>query len=147
MRFLKSCLICILLAGCGGSAAGPEEALRAWVAAAIAAAEDKDRRKLTSMISEHYADSRGNDRDAIDRTLRLYFLRQDKVVLVSKIDSISVSAETAADIDVTVGMAGTSNSALGLSADAYRFGLELVREGGDWLLIGARWGEIGGEMR
>lgn len=147
MRFLQSYLLCILLAGCGGSAVGPEEALRAWVATAVAAAEDKDRRKLLSMISAHYADGRGNDRDAIDRTLRIYFLRQDQLVLVSKIDRIDVSAGTAADIEMTLGMAGTNNSALGLSADAYRFGLELVQEGGDWILIGARWGELGGELR
>jgi hypothetical protein len=147
MRLFRSCLLCILLAGCGGSAVGPEEALRAWVATAVAAAEDKDRRKLLSMVSEHYADRRGNDREAIDRTLRVWFLRQDKVVLVSKIDKIDISADTAAEVEMTVGMAGTDDSALGLRADAYRFGLELVQNGGEWLLIGARWGELGEEMR
>jgi len=43
-------------------------------------------------------------------------------------------------------MAGQNDAVLGFSADAYRFQLELEREGDDWLLISARWGELGEEL-
>ena len=53
---------------------------------------------------------------------------------------------TAAELDLTVGMAGTSDGVLGFSADAYNFEMELVREDDEWILISARWGEVGGEI-
>jgi predicted small secreted protein len=54
-------LICAVLAGCGSSNGGPEDALRTWVSEAEVAAEERDRRGLLALISENYADSRGND--------------------------------------------------------------------------------------
>ena len=73
------------------------------------------------------------------------FLRQQKIVIVSKIDEIVINAGTAAEIDLTVGMAGTRGS-FGLDADAYRFNLELEYDGNRWLLIGALWGQLAGEL-
>jgi len=66
--------------------------------------------------------------------------------LLTKIEEIRLYGDSAAEIELTVGMAGQNDSVLGFSADAYRFELELEREGGDWLLISARWGELGEEL-
>jgi hypothetical protein len=82
MRILIVSLICAFLAGCGPEA-GPEEALRAWVDAAEAAAEEKDRRGLLALISENYADARGNDHEQIGNMLRYYFLRQKSVAFIT----------------------------------------------------------------
>lgn len=144
MRFLTSCLVCALLAGCNGPADEPETALRQWVAEARTAAQDKDRRGLLALISENYSDSRGNDYERIGRILALHFLRQQDIVIASKIDRIAVNAGTAAEITLTAGMVGTRKS-FGLDADAYRFDLELERDGDQWLLIGARWGRLAEE--
>ncbi len=146
MRSITVCMISGLLAACGGPTAGPEEALRQWVADAEAAAEDLDRRSLVAMVSENYADGRGNNRDAVNRILRLYFLRQKSVTLVMKIDNLTVFDETAAEILVTAAGVGTTNRALGINADAYQFSLELEKDDDEWLLIGARWGELGQEL-
>ena len=43
-------------------------------------------------------------------------------------------------------LAGTNDGVFGFSADAFRFQLELERDGDDWLLISARWGELGEEL-
>lgn len=142
MRSIITTMICAFLAACGAPSAGPEEALRKWVAEAQMAAEDLDRRSLIAMISENYADSRGNDRDAIDKLLRLYFLTQKSVVLLMKIDEVAVSGETAANILLTVAGVGTTTRNLGLNADAYQFSLELEK-GDEWMLIGASWAELG----
>lgn len=140
-------ILCAALCACSQSAHDPEAALREWLASAETAVEEKDRGDLMALISASYMDSRGNDRDQVNDVLRLYFLRQDSISLITGIDEVSLIGETAALMRLTVGMAGTSNRALGISADAYRFELELESHDDEWLLIGARWGELGSPLR
>lgn len=139
----------ILFAMLGGCAppTDAETALREWVARGEAAANREDRRELMDMISPAYADARGNSRDEIDRMLRLLFLRQDSVKVVTHIEAIELHGETAADMTLTTGMAGGDDSLLGFRAEAVRFAFELEHDGSDWLLTGARWGELGEELR
>jgi len=146
MRLINVSMICASLVACGAPASEPEEALRQWVADAEAAAEDRDRRGLVAMVSENYADGRGNNRDAVNNLLRLYFLRQKSVVLVMKIDELTVIDETAAQLLVTAAGVGTTTRALGVNADSYQFSLELEKSDDEWMLIGARWGEPGQEL-
>lgn len=146
MRFLTFSLLILLLSACGRSASSPEDALREWVARGEAAAEEKDRGDLLELISADYADSRGNDRDRIGDVLRLYFLRQESIALLTGIDEVTFFGDTAAQITLTVGMAGTNSGDWGFRADAYQFELELEKPDDEWMLIGARWGELGGEL-
>jgi len=148
---MKHQLIALLalghLAACGGPASQPEEAVRDWVRQGQSRVEGRDRRALVKMIAPDYSDARGNKRKDIENLFRLYFLQQHKVALLTRIDSIKVFDDSAAELVLDVGMAGTSDSVLGFSADAYRFEMELELEGDDWLLISARWGQIGEEPR
>ena len=140
-------LLASWLAACGEPPAPPEEAVRAWLGAAELEAEAKDRGALMDRISEAYADTRGNSRADLDRLFRLLFLRQASVSLLVDIESITVLGDSAAEIKLKAGMAGTNSSMLGFSADAYRFELDLHLEDEQWKLIGARWGELGGQLR
>ena len=79
--------------------------------------------------------------------MRVYFLRQHSIALLPKINEITLYDDTAASVDLTVGLAGTNDGVLGFSADAYRFELELEKDGDEWELISARWGELGGEIK
>ncbi len=147
---LTRLVLLLLLAsipGCGGDASDPELQVRAWLDAMHVAAEEKARRDIVANISPAYVDTRGNSRDDIDNLLRWYFLQQNKIALLNSVDDIRVIGETAAEVTLTVAMAGTNNSALGISADAYRFELELEHDGNDWQLISARWGELGEQVR
>lgn len=135
-----------LLGGCGGPEAGPEEQVRQWLSAVQQAAETKERGDLLDLISPSYVDSRGLDRVDIGDRLRVYFLRQQSIKLLTSIEEIRLYGDSAAEVDLTVGMAGKNDSVFGFSADAYRFQLELERDGDDWLLISARWGELGEEL-
>lgn len=143
-------LLATLLAACGPSTA-PEAAIRQWLADAQSAAEARDRGRLMDMVSPAYADARGNDRDDIDRMLRLMFLRSQSILVASKIDELTLIGDpaeaSAAAVSLTVGMAGSDSGILALSADAYRFELELERHDDGWELIGARWGEVGQALR
>ncbi len=145
-RLLALGLVCSGLVACGDPPTPPEEAVRAWVAQGQRAAEEKDRRALVKLISPAYADSRGNSRDEIENLFRLYFLRQHSIALLTKIEAVRVFDDSAAELELTVGMASTNDGVLGFSADAYRFEMELERDGDDWLLISGRWGEVGGEI-
>ncbi len=136
-------LMLLTLAACGGDGTSPEDQVRAWLASMEEAAEAKDRGEVMAGISTRYADGRGNSREEIDKLLRVYFLRSNTVTLLTSIDDITVIGDSAATVDLTVGMAGTNDSALGISADAYRFELELEAEGDDWELISARWAPMG----
>ena len=137
----------MLVVACGGATGGPEDALRAWVDEMELAAGDMDRSAMLDKISEGYADARGNSRKDIGDTLLIYFLRQQSVAFVSTIDEIKLSGDTAAEILVTVAMAGTNDGTFGLSADAYKFELELESVDSEWFLIGAKWGELGRDLR
>lgn len=135
------------LAACGEPASEPEAELRAWVATGIESAENKQRRDLMSLVSPAYADARGKEKSDIENMLRVYFLRQHSIALLPKINEITIYDDTAASVDLTVGLAGTNDGVLGFSADAYRFELELEKDGDEWELISARWGELGGEIK
>ncbi len=142
-RYGVASLAAVLLAACGGEGSTPEDEIRAWVDAVQEAAEAKDRREIVERISEAYVDGRGNSREDVENMLRVMFLRQGTIVLLPSIDSIEIIDGTVAEVAVTVGMAGTNQNVFGLSADAYRFELELERGNSDWKLISARWGELG----
>ncbi len=133
----------LALAACGPEASAPEQALRAWVDAMRTAAEERDAGTIMDNVSASYADRRGNDRDDIERMLRGAFLRYRQVALVARIDDIRVIAGTAAEIDMTVAMAGTKNTPIGFGADAYRVEMELELVGRDWRLLSARWASSG----
>ena len=137
----------LLLGACGGPDLGPEEQLRQWVSTAQTAAEAKERRAMMDLISPAYADGRDNDRDDVGNMLRVYFLRQHSIKLLLSIEEIRMFGDSAAEIDMAVGMAGTNDGTFGFSADAYNFQLELELDGDDWQLISARWGELGEELR
>ena len=140
-------IVAALAGACGGPETPAEEQIRDWVSRGVEAAEAKQRRAIVDMISPAYADARGNERDAIEGMLRYYFFRMNTVELITSIEDITVIGDSAAEVLVTVGMAGTHSGALGFSAEAYRFSLELEQAGGDWQLISARWGEVGKELR
>ena len=146
LRVVVALASVLIVASCGVAADDPEAELRAWVTAAEAEAEGRDRRALLARVAESYMDGRGNNRDGVDKLLRYYFLRQQSVILLSNIETIEVFGDTAAEVSLSVGMAGSSGG-LNLSADAWRFELELEKRDGDWLLIGARYGALGEELR
>ena len=146
MRTAILIVSCAILAACGGEAVDPEEELRQWVTTMELAAEEKDRSGMLDGISNNYADGRGNTRKDIGDRLLIVFLRQQPVAIVSTIDEISVIGGSAAKLNLTVAMAGTNSGVFGLSADAYKFALELEKEDDDWMLIGARWAELGQDL-
>jgi len=145
-------VVCVLgamsAAGCGAS--DPELAIRALLAEAEEAAEARDVGFFGDLLGTSYRDSRGNDRDEALRMIRGYFLANQRVEIVSRIDEIVLEGPQgdAARAVVHAGMAGRRSGAgliAGVDADLYRFELELVNDDGDWRIIGATWSRALGE--
>lgn len=147
IRYLAVCLTSVWLGACGGPVEGPEEALRSWVRQGEEFAEARDRGELVDMISPNYADARGNSRDDIENMFRMYFLRQQKVALVTRIEELEVYGGSAAKLVLSVGMAGKNDGTFGFSADAFEFEMEFEMDDDEWLLTSARWAELGDELR
>jgi hypothetical protein len=134
------------LAGCAAS--DPEAEIRAMLAAAEEAAEARDGGFFAELIGAGYRDARGNDRDEVVRTLRGYFLANQRVEIVSRVDEVIVEGGDAARATVHAGLVGQRAGAAllgGLDAELYRFDLELVNDDGEWRIIGASWRRALGE--
>ena len=133
-----ACALAVLATGC--AADDPEAEIRALLAAAEAAAEARDAGFFGDVLGESYRDARGNDREGMLRNLRGYFIANQRIEIVSRVDEIVIEGEGAARAVVHAGMLGRRTGAAlidGIDADLYRFELELVNEGGDWRVIGA----------
>lgn len=139
-------LLAICAAGCG---AGDSEAeIRRRLEAAEEAAEARAAGFFADLIGAAYRDSRGNDRDELLRAVRGYFISNQRIEIVSRVDEVVLEGSDAARAVVQAGMAGQRTGATllgGLDADLYRFELELVHERGDWRIIGAKWSRAQGD--
>jgi hypothetical protein len=135
-----------LVAGCASN--DPETEVRALLAALEQAAEERDAGLFADALGEGYRDTRGNDRDDALRALRGYFIANQRIDVVSRVDEIVLEGSDAARAVVHAGMVGRrAGTPLveGLDADLYRFELELVRDAGDWHIIGASFDRAFGE--
>jgi hypothetical protein len=143
---LAAALTAALVAGCGSS--DSEADIRALFAAAEAAAEARDAGFFGDVVGEGYRDSHGNDRAELLRTLRGYFIVNQRIEVVSRVDEIFLEGGDAARAVVHAGMLGQRSNAellAGVSADLYRFEIELVNDDGEWQIIGANWDRAVGE--
>jgi endonuclease YncB( thermonuclease family) len=141
---------CALAAGvvsaCG--AGDPDAEIRALLAAAEQAAESRDVGFFGDAIGAAYRDTRGHDRDELVRSIRGYFIANQRIELLSRVDEVVLEGEDAARAVVYAGMLGQRAGAAlvdGVEADFYRFELELVHEGGAWRIIGADYRRALGE--
>jgi hypothetical protein len=141
-----ACALAVLATGC--AADDPEAEVRALLAAAEAAAEGRDAGFFGDVLAESYRDARGNDREEMLRRLRGYFIANQRIEIVSRVDEIVIEGEDGARAVVHAGMLGRRTGAPlidGIDADLYRFELELVKAGGDWQVVGADFRRAAGD--
>jgi hypothetical protein len=136
----------VLATGCGAD--DPEAQIRALIADAETAAEARDVGFFSGVLADGYEDERGNDREAMLRALRGYFIANQRIEILSRIDEIVVESDGSARAVVHAGMVGRrANAAIidGIDADLYRFEITLVDDGGDWQVIRADFRRAVGE--
>ena len=134
------CSVLTVLAACG--AEDPNSELRELIERTEVAAEERDTGHFRGLVSDRYTDVRGNDRERLVDMIRGYFLTHQSLEVVTRIESIVPSGTDAAEVSLLAGLLGQRAGASllgGLDGQLYDIELELIREGGDWQIIGARW--------
>jgi hypothetical protein len=127
------------LAGCSDDAS-PEQQVRGVIDSMEVAAEARDVGDLMEHVSAAYRNADGLDRAETARYVRGYFVANQSIHLLTRIESLEFPAHDEARVKLQVGMAGGGGqSAAGLSADLYDFDVALVREDGQWKVSYADW--------
>lgn len=141
--FIAFALLFPLLVSCSTERNTPEAQVRALLARGEAAAEKKESAILRQMISEKYSDSQGQDKKTVESILRYYFLRNESIHLLTRIQQITIPKPGAAQAIVMVAMAGqpiaNPEELERLRADLHRFEITLARESGEWKVTRAEW--------
>lgn len=138
-------VVTIWITACG-TAELPEQQVRAALEAAETAVEARDVSAVLDLVSPDYTDSDGRKRDELGRFLRGYFIANQSIRLLTRIESLEFPAADVAEVAMQVGMVGReaeADSAWNLAADLYRIDLTLMRDGGDWLITHARGERLG----
>ena len=141
-RWLVLTLSALLGAAAGGCASDdPQAELRKLIAEAESAAEARDTGYFRDVISGSYADRRGQRRDDVINVIRGIFLTNATVEVISRIETIELAGTEAAKVKLQCALVGKREGAslLDVDGDLYNIELELVRENGDWRIIGADW--------
>jgi hypothetical protein len=81
------------------------------------------------------------------RSVRGYFIANQRIEVLSRVESVVLEGEDAARAVVHAGLMGRSGAGFadGVDADLYRFDLELVSDDGEWKIIGASWNRALGD--
>ena len=138
--------LAVLGTGCG--AADPQAEIRALLAEAEEAAEARDVGFFSGVLADGYRDARCNDRDEMLRKLRGYFIANQRIEILSRVDEIVVESDGSARAVVHAGMVGRRAGAElidGIEADLYRFELTLVNDGAEWQVASADFRRAVGE--
>jgi hypothetical protein len=97
-------LYAVLAAGCAASDAEAE--IRALLAGAAEAAEARDTGFFADVVGAGYRDTRGNDREQLIGLVRGYFIANQRVEIVSRVDDVVLEGADAARAVVHAGMLG-----------------------------------------
>jgi hypothetical protein len=140
MRLILASIALASLAGCADDAS-PEQQVRAVIDSMEQAAEARDVGELLVHVSANYRDAQGQDRAEASRYARGYFVVNQSVHLLTRIESLEFPSPDEARVKLQVGMAGRGGEqgAAGLTADLYDFDVALVREDGEWKVSYADW--------
>jgi hypothetical protein len=137
----------LLLQACSQTEISSEARLKQIVEQAISAAESRSHDDLMEWVSRDFRGRQGIDRKRVSRLIRVYLFRHKNIHLFSKLDSIEFSSETDAIIRLHVAMAGSaisdSSVLASLRARIYRFELEMVNDGNEWMVKQANWWPAG----
>ena len=134
----------MLVPACSTPPQTPEEQVRATIAQIAAAARQRDLAGVMRHVSEHYADAEQRDKRALKGIVAFYFLQQQSVHLLTRIETIEFPQSDRAAVRVLAAMAGRDAAGDALlpsfHGDIQRFDVTFAREGGgEWRVTSATW--------
>jgi hypothetical protein len=110
-------------------------------------AEGKDLKGIMSYVSESYKDAQGYGRDDIKGYLFVYFRQHERIgVFVRHVD-VEVKGDSAEAVVKVIFTGGEEPEGVGdvvpSSGSGYQLDLKFAREDGDWVVVRAKWTDIG----
>jgi hypothetical protein len=149
MRLLKIVLAWLLaatLAGCGNDDS-PETQVRKTIDAIEQAAEERNVSGLTDHISGQFLDGDGRNGKELSQYVRGYFIANQSIHLLTRIESVEFPTRDEAKVKVTVAMVGRdadAANAWNLAGEIYDFDVTFMREDDEWKVTYAKWRRPGG---
>jgi hypothetical protein len=136
--------LALVLPACSSPPESPEAQIRALIARAEKAAEEKDIASLKEMISDDYTGGEGENKQTIVRIVSYHLLRSKSIHLLTQIANIDLQDTRHADVRVFLAMAGRAIAGFDqvsrLRADLYRIDFSLIAEQPkDWKVTSAEW--------
>lgn len=131
----------VTLTGCD-DADSPEQQVRQIIEKMETAAESRDVGDLVQHLSAEYRDTNGMTTEEAARYARGYFVANQSIHLLTRIEQIEFPLPDEARARVLVGMVGRDADATSnwdLVADLYEFKLALRQEDGEWKISFAQW--------
>lgn len=141
---LLALIVAAWMPACRAEPESPEAQVRTLIQRAEAAAEEKRVKALKQLVSESYSDGHGRDKEAIEGLLTYYFLRNQSIHLLTRVQSLEFPEPARCRATVFVAMAAKPipniDQLTRIRADLYRFDLSIRDEGsGDWRVTRAAW--------
>jgi hypothetical protein len=145
MRAFIATITAVSMWGLGGCSdpRSPEAEIREMIDAMEEAAEARDVGEVMEHISAQFRDGYGRDGQALSQYVRGYFIANQSIHLLTRIERIEFPTQDEARAKVTVGMVGrdaAEANAWNLAADVHDFDVTFMREDGEWKVTHAKWG-------
>lgn len=112
--------------------------LQRFVTETVSAANARDTGYFRGIVADSYVDASGNDRDRIIDLIRGFFFVNAQIEANADIVSVEWSGTESARLVLATSIDGNMNSI------SPQLELELLLDGSDWTVIGARWEEHSG---
>lgn len=120
----------------------PEQQVRAVIERMERAVEARDVGDVVALLSSEYRDAYGNTADDVSRRIRGYFIANQSIHLLTRIEELSFPHPDEARATVLVGMVGREADAAGawnLATELRTFDVVFIREDGEWKVSWAQW--------
>lgn len=141
LRLTALIAVATLVIACS-SEDSPEQQVRTAIAEIELAAEARDTGDVIEWLDPAYRDAHGNDVEDVQRVLRGYFLTNQSIHLLTRIQELSFPHPDEARVVLQVAMVGREADAAdawNLAGDLHRFELALISQEGRWRVSWARW--------
>ena len=116
--------------------------MRTAIAEIELAAEARDTSDVIEWLDPAYRDAHGNGIQEVQRLLRGYFLTNQSIHLLTRIQELSFPHPDEARVVLQVAMVGReadAANAWNLAGDLHRFELAMISQDGEWRVNWARW--------
>lgn len=130
-----------LLAACSDEDS-PEQQVRAVIERMERAVEARDVGDVVALLSSEYRDAYGNTADDVSRRIRGYFIANQSIHLLTRVEELAFPHPDEARATVLVGMVGREADATGawnLATELRTFDVVFIREDGEWKVSWAEW--------